>query len=194
MENILLGNSDVQYWTNIFDKKQSDNYFKLIEQMSFWNKIDVTVYNMKCDQDMSCSFTRDNMPNFILNIKKHIEKTLYNKYDFDICLCEIYKVRSKTKLNGECTAIILFGPDRLVHLKDKNTIKSIKLQNGSLLLISHFTQTFYEFDMPNQNIEESPIISLKFMLKEDILKNMNQNLHTFPKLSQIRIKNNLLHK
>jgi hypothetical protein len=108
----------------------------------------------------------------LLVLKEKIEKEL--GYDFNICLANYYETGKKhigwhsdneEKGEIECIASISIGAERLFSLREKENrenIKSVILENRSLLVMDKGCQDFYQHCVPPTSDALEPRLNLTF--------------------------------
>ena len=188
--NLNLPNSKIIYFPNFFNKKDSDYYFSKLKNLSDWDQLSCVIFGKKkFFKRLNCAYSNNGslkyyytgretlskkFPNFILEIKKKIEKFLCNEFKFNFCLLNYYRngkdyisMHSDNIKNLEESSLIVsisFGEKRKfkIHNKDGYIKKNIILDNGSLLIMDLKMQKYYKHGISIENKKNNGRISLTF--------------------------------
>lgn len=192
--NLNLPNSEIKYFKQIFDKKQSNYLYNFLVNMPYWKHREIILsYGKKCKENrQTCFFSTypgykyfysgvynvgETFPPEVLNIKNQVEQLLDNKYQFNFCLLNYYEDGSKNigmhsdyvdTLQIPVIASVSFGAERFFDIKHKYDTniekKRLTLEDGSLLVMSGDTQKYYKHGVPIQKTIKTGRINLTFRI------------------------------
>ncbi len=183
-----LPDSDITYYPEFFNLKESDRYFQSLLKNVTWQQDDITIFGKTYKQPRLTalfanneepytysnitmnpySFTRE-----LLTIKAKIESII--NVQFTSCLLNLY--RDGQDSNGwhaddekelglnPIIASVSFGAERLFklkHRKNKELKKDLILQHGSLLIMKKETQHNWLHQIPKTKKSIGKRINLTF--------------------------------
>ena len=186
---IDLPDSDITYYTGIFENSYLDNLFNYLDKLSQWEVKKIKVYGKNCVQNRETIFFSQNSENYrysgvdnlgipisqhpiLENLVHKIEVLLENKYKFNYILGNRYKTGNNNigmhsdderTLSGPIVSLSL-GSSRFFDFKSKHTDDKLRLnlENGSILVMSGNTQKNYKHGIPIQKKIKEPRINLTF--------------------------------
>ena len=186
-----LEKADVTLYENIFTKKESESFFKILKNNANWvhgkNNFGLeprlTAWYSENGQTYTYSgITKQANPwtSELLDIKKRIENEVNQK--FNSCLLNYYRDKKdsisehqdneKELGKNPIIASVSFGDTRKFRLrplpKKPRVFTDINLTNGSLLLMKGSTQHFWSHEIPKSTIDVGPRINLTFRIIKEV--------------------------
>ncbi|MBC2845961.1 alpha-ketoglutarate-dependent dioxygenase AlkB family protein [Winogradskyella flava] len=187
-QHFKLPNAEIIYIQNFFNKRESDDYFKIIENETNWQHDDITVFGKTYKQPrLTALFGESNQPYGYSNItmypkpfttnlkliKAKVED--FSAHNFNTLLINLY--RDGNDSNGwhadnenelgknPVIASVSFGEERPFHFKHR-TIKEqrhkLHLEHGSLLLMKGEMQHYWVHQIAKTKKDIKPRINLTF--------------------------------
>ncbi len=185
--NLLPYDGEVNYYPNVFNQIETDNYFNKLLTTIKWQNDELIIFGKHITTQRkvawyannSLSYTYSNatkvalaFTNELVELKTIAEKTA--KTTFNACLLNMYHNGSegmgwhsdneKTILPNSTIASFSFGAQRKFAFKHKNSQQTVNifLENGSLLLMSGSTQTHWLHSLPKTKKANGIRINLTF--------------------------------
>ena len=186
--HLNLPDSDISYYPEFFDLKNSNQYFQSLLETISWQQDDITIFGKTHKQPRLTALYANNKEPYnysnitmtpheftkeLLLIKAKIEAVI--KVDFTTCLLNFYRNgqdsngwhadNEKELGSNPIIASVSFGAERLFKLKhryDKNLKKNLVLQHGSLLIMKGKTQHHWLHQIPKTKKEVGKRINLTF--------------------------------
>ena len=185
-----LPDSDIIYYPEFFDLKESDIYFQSLLKIVPWQQDDITIFGKTYKQPrLTALFANNEAPytysnitmnphgfnRELLTIKSKVESII--NVQFTTCLLNLY--RDGQDSNGwhaddekelghsPIIASVNFGAERLFklkHRKNKNLKKDLILQHGSLLIMKKETQHNWLHQIPKTKKSIGKRINLTFRI------------------------------
>ncbi|MGA8854960.1 MAG: alpha-ketoglutarate-dependent dioxygenase AlkB [Christiangramia sp.] len=186
---IALPDSELHYYHNFFKKKEADELLKYFLEFPEWNQDKIKLFGKEILQPRLTAlfgeagkiytysglqmkpqpFTPE-----IISVKNRCEKYVEN-LRFNVCLANLYRDGTDSmgwhaddeKELGKRPVIasVSLGEERIFHLKhkkDKTLKHKIRLQHGSLLIMSGSTQEFWKHQLPKTRKQIDPRVNLTF--------------------------------
>lgn len=187
IDNVKVKNGEYTYISNFFDKTESFKYFDQLLNNTLWKQEEMTIYGKTLkfprltawygDSDKPYTFSGitlnpNKWTNELMEIKNKIEPKCH--VEFNSVLLNLYRdgndsISWHTDAEKELgknpvIASVNFGETRTFQLKHKTTNEkvSIKLENGSLLIMAGELQHFWKHQIPKTKKQVGKRINLTF--------------------------------
>lgn len=185
--NLLPYDGEVNYYPNVFNQTEIENYFNKLLTTIDWQNDEVIIFGkhiitqrkVAWYANNGLSYTYSNttkvalaFTNELVELKTIAEK--FAKTTFNACLLNLYhngnegmgwhSDNEKTILPNSTIASFSFGAERKFAFKHKTSKQTVNifLENGSLLLMSGSTQTHWLHSLPKSKKINTMRINLTF--------------------------------
>jgi len=188
VENLLMPDAEVTFYSNFFDKKESDDFLNILMNDIKWRQDQMKLYGKEIDLPRKTAWYGDKDKNYtfsgislepepwtptLLLIKARIEEVA--KVKFNSVLLNLYRdgkdgiswhtdAEPELGKNPVIGSVSFGGSRRFMfrHRDNKELKDEIELTHGSFLLMGGTTQHFWQHQIPKTSKKVNPRINLTF--------------------------------
>ncbi|MCC5638465.1 alpha-ketoglutarate-dependent dioxygenase AlkB [Nostoc sp. CHAB 5844] len=189
-ERLSIPDAEVTFYRNFFNKQESDEFFRLLQDEIKWRQDSMYVYGKEVNLPRKTAWYGDKEHSYtfsgihlepepwtptLLQVKERVEKVARAK--FNSVLLNLYRdgndgiswhtdAEKELGKNPVIASVSFGGARRFMfrHKHNKDLKAEVELTHGSFLLMAGTTQHFWQHQIPKTSKKVEPRINLTFRI------------------------------